>query len=107
MNSVLLTTPYLTLCAALVVVIIIFEILNRSTKYLLTFVAAALAAFSLAGHLEDLRRLRDAAAAKGLLNAAVNAEIARGRAAGLYDRKLPAALPDVHVLDFGSGREGE
>ena len=69
--------------------------------------AAALAAFSLAGHLEDLRRLRDAAAAKGLLNAAVNAEIARGRAAGLYDRKLPAALPDVHVLDFGSGREGE
>ena len=45
MNSVLLTTPYLTLCAALVVVIIIFEILNRSTKYLLTFVAAALAAF--------------------------------------------------------------
>lgn len=45
MDSVLLTTPYLTLCAALVVVIIIFEILNRSTKYFLIFVAMGLAAF--------------------------------------------------------------
>ncbi|MBO6002983.1 MAG: hypothetical protein J6P53_05760, partial [Mailhella sp.] len=70
--------------------------------------AAALAAVSLAGHLEELRRLRDHAVEKGMLNAAISAEIARGKAAGLYEKKSPsAALPAVKVLDLGSMQAGE
>ncbi len=70
--------------------------------------AAALAAVSLAGHLEELRRLRDCAVEKGMLNAAISAEIARGKAAGLYEKKGPsAALPAVKVLDLGSMQAGE
>ena len=45
MDSVLLTTPYLVLCAVAVVAIIIFEILNKSTGFFLPIVAAALSAF--------------------------------------------------------------
>ena len=39
---------------------------------------------TLASHLEDLKKLRDKAESHGQLSAAINAEIARGKASGLY-----------------------
>lgn len=46
--------------------------------------AANAAALTLAEHLDDLKALREEAREKGMLSAAVTAEIARGKAAGLY-----------------------
>lgn len=43
---------------------------------------------TLQGHLDDLKRLRDAAAGAEQFSAAIKAEIARGKAAGLYTDKI-------------------
>ena len=43
---------------------------------------------TLESHLEKLRELRDAAADFGQFSAAIRAEIARGKAAGLYTEKV-------------------
>jgi len=42
------------------------------------------AQLTLDGHLDDLKRLRDTAEKEGKYSAAISAEIARGKAAGLY-----------------------
>ena len=42
---------------------------------------------TLAGHLDDLLRLRDKASEAGLYSAAISAEIARGKAAGVHVEK--------------------
>ncbi|WP_149242982.1 terminase small subunit [Dyadobacter sp. 32] len=47
------------------------------------------AQLSLEEHLNDLKTLRDKAAAKSQFAAAITAEIARGRAAGHYGPKMP------------------
>ncbi|MEG1501948.1 MAG: terminase small subunit [Synergistaceae bacterium] len=43
------------------------------------------AKITLLGHLTDLERLRDLAVQTGNLPAAISAEVARGKASGLYD----------------------
>lgn len=50
--------------------------------------AAEAARVTLQGHLDDLKRLRDAAAGAEQFSAAIKAEIARGKAAGLYTDKI-------------------
>jgi phage terminase small subunit len=63
------------------------------------------AQLTLAQHLEVLARLRDLAEASQKYAAAVQAEIARGRAAGLYgDRSERGALPLVTFRDL-TGRK--
>ena len=66
-------------------------------------VAAEAATLTLEGHLDDLKALRDAAAASGQLSAAISAEIARGKAAGVHversavtvtTKELPASVDD-------------
>lgn len=47
---------------------------------------------TLAGHLNDLADLRDKAADAGLYSAAITAEIARGKAAGVHVEKSEHAL---------------
>jgi len=47
-------------------------------------------------HLEDLKVLRDKASEDGKYSAAIQAEIARGKAAGLYSEKIEVAQ-DMHV----------
>lgn len=46
------------------------------------------AQITLESHLQELKELRDDAKAAGNLKAAISAEVARGRAAGLYTEKL-------------------
>ncbi len=53
-------------------------------------VAAETAVITLESHLRDLKDLRDKACAEGRYSAAVRAEIARGRAAGLYVERIDA-----------------
>lgn len=48
-------------------------------------------------HLERLKELCDAAMAKGQFSAAINAEIARGKAAGLYTKGAQAKHPEEVV----------
>lgn len=50
------------------------------------------AQINLAGHLRDLRVLRDRAEKEGRYSAAVSAEIARGKASGLYVDKIEINL---------------
>ncbi len=66
-------------------------------------VAAKAAILTLESHLDDLKALRDAAAASGQLSAAISAEIARGKAAGVHversaltvnTKELPATVDD-------------
>jgi len=76
------------------------ETINRNAKQLLdnNKIATRLneiqesarkaAQVTLQSHLEDLKRLRDMAVAKGKFSVAVAAEIARGKAAGLYSEKV-------------------
>ena len=53
-------------------------------------VAAERTVITLASHLRDLKDLRDKACAEGRYSAAISAEIARGRAAGLYVERIEA-----------------
>lgn len=62
--------------------------------------AATAAVLTLEGHLTDLHRLRNAAAARGQFSAAISAEMARGKALGFYDRKTPL---DVNLRHGGGG----
>ena len=64
--------------------------------------AADAAAVTLTGHLNDLKELRDGAKKEGQYGAAINAEIARGRAAGLYTGKQQVDLRTL-IVDFGAG----
>ena len=50
--------------------------------------AAEKSKLTLESHLEKLRELRDAAADFGQFSAAIRAEIARGKAAGLYREQI-------------------
>lgn len=65
--------------------------------------AVAKAQMTLETHLADLQALRDAASEKAQYSAAISAEIARGKAAGLYveksdvkvtTRELPASVDE-------------
>ena len=53
--------------------------------------AAELAQITLGAHLDALKAVRDAALTAGQYSAAVSAEVARGRACGLYVVKVEAA----------------
>ena len=53
-------------------------------------VVAETAVITLASHLRDLKHLRDKACAAGRYSAAISAEIARGRVAGLYVERIEA-----------------
>lgn len=67
-------------------------------------VAAEATQVTLQGHITDLQRLRDAAAKAGQYSAAIKAEIARGKAAGLYTEKINLSggveLSQVEAYDF-------
>lgn len=75
------------------------ETINRTAKEMLDHpkIAARVAELrapvvkkaqiTLEGHLEDLKRLRDKAEKEGKFSAAVTAEMARGKASGLYVEK--------------------
>lgn len=55
---------------------------------------------TLAGHLEDLKRLRDEAREARQFNAAITAEIARGKACGLYVERTEVSGPDGEPVPF-------
>jgi phage terminase small subunit len=59
--------------------------------------AVEAAQVTLAGHLNDLERLRDVAEKAGNLGAAVSAEVARGKVAGLYVEKTEAVVQNFVV----------
>lgn len=61
--------------------------------------AAEAAMVTLQGHLNDLKRLRDAAEADQQYSAAITAEISRGKAAGLYAERIIADVQS-RVVDF-------
>ncbi len=68
--------------------------------------AADEAMVTLAGHLEDLKMLRDLAVEKGQLSAAINAEISRGKACGLYVERAEVSGPNgsaISVVAFDGG----
>lgn len=71
--------------------------------------AARAAMISLEEHLEDLKRLRDGAVKAGRFGPAVTAEIARGKACGLYvertELRTPADEPFNIVVFDGGDRE--
>ncbi len=52
---------------------------------------------TLAGHLDDLLRLRDKASEAGLYSAAISAEIARGKAAGVHVEKSEQRVSSYNV----------
>jgi phage terminase small subunit len=56
------------------------------------------AGITLDGHLKDLMELREAAKAAGQFSPAISAEIARGKAAGLYTDKVEHSGPDGQPL---------
>ena len=59
---------------------------------------AETAVITLASHLRDLKHLRDKACAAGRYAAAISAEIARGRVAGLYVERIEAVERNFVVL---------
>jgi phage terminase small subunit len=59
--------------------------------------AVEAAQVTLAGHLNDLERLRDVAEKAGNIAAAVSAEVARGKVAGLYVEKTEAVVQNFVV----------
>ena len=64
--------------------------------------AAKEAKVTLEGHLNKLAELRDMAIEDGQWNAAITAEVSRGKAAGLYTDRLKADVTqDVKVILFG------
>lgn len=54
--------------------------------------AARGAELTLAGHLQDLKELSEASKERGQYAAAISAEIARGKAAGLYTNRVKAEV---------------
>lgn len=70
--------------------------------------AAEKAMVTLVGHLEDLKRLRDEAREARQFNAAITAEIARGKACGLYVERAEVSGPEGEpvsvVVAFDGGR---
>ena len=68
--------------------------------------AAIAAQITLKGHLHDLQIIREYAIAEKQYGAAVSAEIARGKAAGLYVEKVEAVIGPrvvVYLPDNGHG----
>jgi phage terminase small subunit len=68
------------------------------------------AKLTLEKHLRDLMKLRDEAQAQGQLSAAINAEIARGKAAGLYVLKAEVQgqiITPASILAELRAREGD
>lgn len=64
--------------------------------------AAKEAQVTLEGHLNKLAELRDMAIEDGQWNAAITAEVSRGKAAGLYTERVKADVTqDVKVILFG------
>jgi len=59
---------------------------------------AETAVITLASHLRDLKHLRDQACAAGRYSAAISAEVARGRVAGLYVKRIEAVERNFVVL---------
>lgn len=58
------------------------------------------AELTLQGHLDELAILRDKAKEKGMLTAAITAEVARGKAAGFYRQaESPGAAVQVNIND--------
>jgi len=66
--------------------------------------AAAAAKLTLEQHLEDLRLIRDGALQNGAWGPAVSAEVARGKAAGLYvektETKFTATFRPASIEEF-------
>ena len=60
--------------------------------------AANLVSLNLSTHLTDLKDLRDGAMNAGMWSAAVAAEVARGRAAGLYVHKSELTINKVELM---------
>ena len=68
--------------------------------------AAEKSKLTLESHLEKLRELRDAAADFGQFSAAIRAEIARGKAAGLYREQIDLNSEPLRIIvDYGEGEE--
>lgn len=68
--------------------------------------AAEKSKLTLESHLEKLRELRDAAADFGQFSAAIRAEIARGKAAGLYREQIDLNSGPLRIIvDYGEGEE--
>lgn len=63
------------------------------------------AKMTLENHLEELATLRDKAKEEGQLSAAIQAEIARGKAAGFYSSEGVKAALQVNVMkqEYGEG----
>lgn len=67
--------------------------------------AVQAAQITLTDHLNDLKRLRDLAEADGKFSAAVTAEMARGKASGLYTENLNvsgslAGMPAITIAKY-------
>tara|TARA_R110000744_G_scaffold170732_1_gene288956 strand:+ start:276 stop:755 length:480 start_codon:yes stop_codon:yes gene_type:complete len=60
--------------------------------------AANLVSVNLGTHLNDLKDIRDGAVGAGMWSAAVAAEVARGRAAGLYVQKSELTINKVEMM---------
>ena len=60
--------------------------------------AADKAELTLGNHLVDLREIRDGAMRNGAWSAAVTAEVARGKAAGLYVKKSELTINKVEMM---------
>jgi phage terminase small subunit len=73
------------------------EIQERIHK--LQTVAADKASLSLGNHLVDLKEIRNGAMRNGAWSAAVTAEVARGKAAGLYINRSELVVNKVETMD--------
>jgi phage terminase small subunit len=62
---------------------------------------------TLESHLETLRELRDEAAAHGFYGAAINAEVARGKASGLYVERKEIAAALITPASLLAALDGE
>lgn len=58
-------------------------------------------------HLRDLQSLREEARAAGVYSAAVSAEVARGKAAGLYEQRATVKVQGLDWRALLGGRPGE
>lgn len=65
------------------------------------------AKLTLESHLEDLKKLRDSAAEIGNFSAAVNAEVARGKASGLYENQNKVDVSGGLNITISYGDEEE
>ncbi len=69
--------------------------------------AAEAAKMSLSEHLIDLKRLRDAAEAKEKFGPAIQAEVARGKASGLYVEKVEQSGPGGGPIEYKNVSDDE